>query len=142
MTITKFHSPRSIFRDPFFASARQLFHEFDSSDLHSFSPFSDLIESPEKFEIQLALPGFKKEDVAIDLKNDILTVSGERKWVKEESKQYHSIQTTYGKFSKSFTLNQRIDKSGITAEFQDGLLLISLPKKEKEAIVSSSIEIK
>jgi HSP20 family protein len=73
----------------------------------------------------------KKEDVKVTVENGVLTITGERKFEKEEDKKYHRIERSYGNFLRSFTLPDAADSSKVTAEFKDGVLKVHLPKSEK-----------
>ena len=76
------------------------------------------------------------------MKNGNITISGERKWKnKSNDKNYHSVETKYGKFSRSFELPEGIDQNKINAKFIDGILNISIPKDAK-TLVKKTIEIK
>ena len=98
-----------------------------------FSPKVDISETKNDFQIELAVPGMKKEDFVIDMKDDQLTISGERKRIdKNEEKSYHSLETSYGKFSRSFYLPEHIKAEKIDATYAEGILKISIPKDEKK----------
>ncbi|MFT4739214.1 MAG: HSP20 family protein [Paraglaciecola sp.] len=99
----------------------------------TFSPQVDIAETENSFEIYLALPGFKKEDIHIDINADQLTVSGERK-IKDEKqeKNFKSVETHYGTFSRSFYLPDNIDADKIDASYTDGILEVLVPKDEKK----------
>jgi HSP20 family protein len=107
-----------------------------------FVPQVDITEENEKFNIHLSAPGLSKNDFKVDLNDNILTISGERKFEnKEEGKKYLVIETKYGAFSRSFRLPENIDIANISAEYKDGMLDISIPKKELKEN-TKSIEIK
>ncbi|HSG06575.1 MAG TPA: Hsp20/alpha crystallin family protein, partial [Nitrospiria bacterium] len=77
------------------------------------------------------MPGVKLEDVSLQIKNDILTLSGIRHFSKETKKEnYHRIERSYGTFSRSFSLPGSVDQSGIQAKLKDGLLEVRLPKAD------------
>jgi HSP20 family protein len=106
-----------------------------------FSPKADIIENEKSFEIQLAVPGMKKDDFKIDLKMNELTVSGERKRVEEkEGKYYSSFQTEYGSFSRTFVLPEDVDVDHIGAKYENGILALTLPKDEKK-LLKTTIEV-
>lgn len=99
----------------------------------NFSPKVDIAETDKSFEIQFHIPGVKKEDINIDLSDDRLTVSGERKFENEKnSKNYHSVESYFGKFSRSFYLPDNIKVDKVDASYQDGILSILVPKDEKK----------
>ena len=112
----------------------QFFNDsFGQISTNGFNPQVDIAETDRSFEIELAVPGMKKEDFSIDMKKDQLIISGERKR-KNEAKElnYHSIETAYGSFKKSFYLPDTIKVDKIEASYVDGILTITLPKDEKK----------
>lgn len=120
----------------------RLFNEFQTSALKQFSPAVDIAEDEKGYEIQLALPGMKKSDFKIDLVDRKLTVSGERKQEeKKEGKNFHSVETQYGAFKRSFFVPEDVIEEGVEAVYEDGLLSLVLPKKEKK-ISKATIEVK
>ncbi|MBL7862261.1 MAG: Hsp20/alpha crystallin family protein [Cyclobacteriaceae bacterium] len=101
----------------------------------SFVPKVDIIETNNAFEIHLAAPGLSKEDFNIELNDNYLTISGERKFSDEKKdKNYHAIETHYGSFSRSFSLPENVDPSKINAKYNNGILELNLPKDEKKAL--------
>jgi HSP20 family protein len=74
----------------------------------------------------------KQEDLNITLENNVLTIAGERKFEEEEKKEnFHRIERRYGKFTRSFTLPASVDAENVNAVFENGLLKITLAKKEE-----------
>jgi HSP20 family protein len=101
----------------------------------SFIPKVDIVETAEAFEVQLAVPGLTKEDFNIELNDNYLTVSGERKFSNEKKeKNYHAIETHYGTFSRSFSLPENVDATKISAKYNNGILELTIPKDEKKAL--------
>jgi HSP20 family protein len=96
-----------------------------------FTPRVDVLEKTNQFEVHLALPGLKKEEINISIEKNTMTVSGERK-LKNENKEdkFHMVENFYGKFSRSFTLPENIDTTKIEGAFEDGMLSVILPKVE------------
>lgn len=102
---------------------------------YSFVPKVDIVEAEKAFEIHVSAPGMNKEDFKIDLKDNYLTISGERKFSQEkDGRNYHSIETQYGSFSRSFSLPENVDASAITAKYNNGILEVYVPKDEKKAL--------
>lgn len=102
---------------------------------YSFVPRVDIVENEKAYEIQVAVPGMNKEDFKLDLKDNYLTVSGERKFTKEQKdKNFHSIETQYGTFGRSFGLPENVDASKISAKYNNGILEIIVPKDEKKTL--------
>lgn len=95
-------------------------------------PAVDIRETDEAFIVTAELPGLTKDDVQITLENNVLRLSGERRFEKENEKDnYHRIERTYGGFSRVFTLGGGVDAELVQASFQDGVLTLSVPKKEE-----------
>jgi HSP20 family protein len=97
----------------------------------SWLPPVDILEEEGALTLNVELPGLKREDISIRVEDQVLTICGERKPDTEETRRnYHRVERSYGKFSRSFTLNRQIDVTGIDARFRDGVLTVSLPKRE------------
>ena len=95
-------------------------------------PAVNIKESEEGFELELAIPGFKKEDFNIELDNELLTISSE---VKDESEtkeeNYTRKEFSFSSFRRSFTLPETVDGGKINATYEDGILKLALPKKDE-----------
>jgi HSP20 family protein len=105
---------------------------------YSFVPKVDIFESEKAYELHLAVPGVTKEDFKIDLNDNQLTVSGERKFSKEKKENnLYVVESQYGNFSRVFSLPEDVDASKITAAYNNGILEISIPKDEKKTLKSS-----
>jgi HSP20 family protein len=99
--------------------------------LPDWTPLADITEDEKEYLIKLDLPEMKKEDVKVTVENGVLTVSGERKFEKEEkNKKHHHVERGYGTFMRRFTLPDDADANKINAEFKNGLLTVHLPKSE------------
>ncbi|MGC9351405.1 MAG: Hsp20/alpha crystallin family protein [Sulfurovum sp.] len=105
-------------------------------------PFSNLAKKENgDFHIEVDMPGIKKEDIKVDIENNVLSISGTRKTkheVKEED--YYLCESAFGKIERKFTLPEGIDPEKISATLEDGQLIIDLQKEEK--LKPRSIEIK
>jgi HSP20 family protein len=135
MTITRF-SPihdvailqnrlNSIFQD--FARPNS-----DAENLNSgsFAPAVDIYEDAHKLSLRIEVPGLKPEDVDISVDNNTMIVRGERRFANEEKEEnYHRIERRYGSFVRTFTLPQTVDTENISANYEQGLLSIDIPKK-------------
>jgi len=100
-----------------------------------FSPKVDVIENESSYEVHLAVPGVNKEDFKIELNDNYLTISGERKFTNEKKeKNYHSVETQFGSFSRSFTLPENVDGTKINAKYNNGILELVIPKDEKKVL--------
>jgi len=111
--------------------------------LTSFVPKVNTREGEDAYYVEIDLPGIKKEDIEITTEDNVLTISGERK-MKEEVKEddYYKIESAYGKFSRSFTLPEKVDVEKIEAESKDGVLEVVIPKLKEEEKKPKKIEIK
>lgn len=114
----------------------------DWSGERSFVPQVDISETDKAFELSFAVPGIDKKDLNIDLKDGVLTISGERKLENEKGdKNYHSVETRYGSFTRSFHLPDHVDADKVDATYEAGILNVVVPKDEKK-IQSKTIAIK
>lgn len=98
----------------------------------SWAPAVDIYEHDGRIVLKAELPGVDAKDVDIRVENNVLTLRGERKFdndVKRES--YHRVERAYGAFQRSFTLPTVVDTDKIQAEFKDGVLRVTLPKREE-----------
>lgn len=96
------------------------------------SPLVDISEDEQEYVVKAEIPEMKKEDIKLNVHEDVLTISGERKYEKEEKgKKYHRVERAYGSFLRSFTLPEDADGSKVSAEYKDGVLKVHLPKSEK-----------
>ncbi|MEQ8363012.1 MAG: Hsp20/alpha crystallin family protein [Cyclobacteriaceae bacterium] len=104
----------------------------------TFVPKVDVIETEKAFELQVEVPGMNKEDFNIEIKDNYLTISGERKFSTEKNeKDFHSIETRYGSFSRSFTLPESVSSDKINAKYNNGILELTIPKDEKKLLKST-----
>ena len=95
-------------------------------------PPVDIQETEEGYRLQAELPGLTKEDIDITLENNILRLSGERKFERDVKKEsFHRVERTYGTFSRAFTLPQQVNAEGVQAGFENGVLTILVPKAEQ-----------
>jgi HSP20 family protein len=105
------------------------------------APSVDISEDDKEWLVKADLPEVKKEDVKVSVEDGVLTVTGERKFEKEEKgKKYHRVERSYGNFFRSFTLPEGADGAKVSAEFKDGVLKVHLPKSEKAK--AKAIEVK
>jgi HSP20 family protein len=95
-------------------------------------PAMDLVETEEYFVLKADLPGLSEDDVHIDVEDDVLTVSGERKAEHEDKREgYVRVERSYGAFRRSLTLPDGIDPEAVTASFDKGVLEVRIPKPEE-----------
>jgi len=96
----------------------------------SFSPAVDVYEDEHTVNLKLEVPGIDEKDLDIRVENNTLTVQGERKFEKEEKEEnFRRVERQYGSFTRSFTLPQTVDAEKVSANYDKGVLKISLPKK-------------
>jgi len=102
---------------------------------YTWRPLANISEKDDRYELELAIPGMKKDEFNISVEKNMLTVTGERKEEKkEEHEEYTRREFVYGKFSRSFTLPESVDRDKIKADYNDGILRLQLPKTEKETL--------
>ncbi|MCF6169614.1 MAG: Hsp20/alpha crystallin family protein [Bacteroidales bacterium] len=105
-------------------------------------PAVNIIDDKDSFIMELAAPGMKKDDFKINLDNQLLTISSEKKEEKEKQEDnYTRREFTYNSFSRSFTLPKTIVFDKIKADYKDGILVVKLPKKEEEAKLTREIKV-
>ena len=95
-------------------------------------PPVDIVEENDRILLTAELPGFKENDIEIQMEGNLLTLRGERKSeVEKEGRTFHRVERSYGQFVRSFTLPNNVDREKIKASFANGLLQIELPKHEE-----------
>ena len=98
----------------------------------AWAPAVDIFEQGSDVVLKAELPGIEPKDVDIRIENNILTLRGERKVDHEVKKEsYHRVERSYGTFTRSFTLPSTVDTAGVKADYKDGVLRITLPKREE-----------
>ncbi len=94
-------------------------------------PAMDLVETGEQYVLRADLPGLSDEDINIQLEDNVLTISGERKTRQEQQEEgYHRLERAYGSFARSLTLPEGVDPDAVQAHFDRGVLEIRIPKPE------------
>ena len=115
---------------------------YDNTQENNFMPAVDILESDKSYELQFAVPGFEKENFELGVDDNVLTVSGERKYEEEKSgKTYKSVRTSYGSFRRSFTLPENVDAAKIEANYNNGILEVVIPKDETK-VLKTTIKVK
>ena len=95
-------------------------------------PAVDILESGNKDVVVKAdLPDLKREDIKVTFENSVLTIEGERKFDEASKDTFHQVERGYGAFRRSFTLPASVDASRIQAAYTDGVLTITLPRREE-----------
>ena len=133
----------ALVRDPFSSDIDRLFSQFVHPNSllghwvgeglrDAWVPPVDVRETDNSYVFAAELPGLTKDDVEITLEDNLLTLSGERELgEKSEDENYHRVERSHGKFSRSFSLPSQVDNSKVAASFQDGVLTIEVPKSEQ-----------
>ncbi len=138
----------SIKRDPFneFAGIARTLQNFDKAFGSGFprlfndeglvkgswNPTVDVYEDANGIQIEADLPGVKKEDFELSIENNVLTLKGERKFEKKSDEgNYHRVERSYGSFTRSFSLPSNVDVEKVGADFKDGVLRVTLPRREE-----------
>ena len=130
MTYLTLHRPAgNLFRfySPFFgaqpASA--------DADADKWTPSVDISETENSFEVRAELPGVTKDDLHVSVKDNLLTLSGEKRQEKvDDTQNYRRVERHYGRFQRKFALPQAVATDDIKAEYTDGVLTLSIPKPE------------
>jgi len=136
MALVKYSRPNT---DVFSRTFNDIVDEFfnvqnNSYKTDRFMPNINIAETDTQFEISAELPGVKKEDIKVDLEKGRLTISGERFFNdKEEGKNYHRVEASYGTFTRALHLPEGIDEESIVAKYEDGVLEITINKSAEKA---------
>ena len=107
---------------------------FGQEDLASggWSPSVDIFENEGEIVLEAELPGMNREDFEVSIENNVITLKGERHFEKhDEGDNYHRVERAYGSFTRSFSLPRTVSAEGTSADFKNGILRVSLPKKEE-----------
>jgi HSP20 family protein len=98
----------------------------------AWNPTVDIYENKDQIVIEAELPGMNRDDFDLSFENNIITLRGERRFEKkDENDNYHRVERSYGSFTRSFTLPPTVSGEGITAEYRNGVLRVTLPKREE-----------
>ena len=104
----------------------------EEMSLGSWLPPVDIAEDNDRLVLTAELPGFQKDEIDVQLEGGVLTLRGERKFEQEkDGRNYHRVERSYGQFVRSFTLPNNVDRDSVKATFSNGLLELSLPKREE-----------
>lgn len=102
----------------------------------------DIREEDDAFYVDAEVPGLSAEDIKVDIEKNVLTLSGERKLEKEETKEnFRRVERQYGHFTRSFSLPETVDSENISADLKNGVLELRLPKKEAPRPKSISVNV-
>lgn len=97
------------------------------------APETDVVETEREIRVIVEMPGLKRENIEVDVENNVLTIRGEKKEERTEGEQgkWHLAERRYGTFARSFVLPRDVDADNIQARFEDGVLSVSIPKSER-----------
>ena len=134
----------SVFND-FFRPWNEWFTNGGSWERALTVPSANISEEQDSYKVSVAAPGLKKDDFKVDLEGNMLTVSSEKEETKENSDaRYTRKEYNYSSFSRSFSLPEEVNQGKIEAKYEDGVLTLTLPKKEeaKKAALLKHIAVK
>jgi HSP20 family protein len=95
-------------------------------------PPMDLVENEQSLVLRADLPGMNEDDVNLEIKDGVLTISGERRSESEEkSEGFHRVERAFGRFSRALSLPEGVDADKVSAHFKDGVLEVTIPKPEE-----------
>ncbi|MEP6706419.1 MAG: Hsp20/alpha crystallin family protein [Pyrinomonadaceae bacterium] len=98
----------------------------------AWSPSVDIFENKDHIVLEAELPGMNREDFELSVENNVITLRGERHFEKkDDTDNYHRVERAYGSFTRSFTLPQTVSAEGANAEYRNGVLRVTLPKREE-----------
>ncbi len=133
MTLVRYQNPLPTMFERFFNNELVNWDRNNYSETETTLPSVNIKENTENFEVEVAAPGFDKSDFDIKLDNNLLTISSEKR-VENEVKEGEKItrqEFSYQSFTRSFTLPEIVEGDKITAKYENGILLINIPKKEE-----------
>ena len=133
--------------NPLFEEPFALFKAFapmeETLPLSTWTPPCDIYETEKELILKVELPEIKREDVHVTIENNMLTLRGERKFEeKTDREDYHRVERHYGEFMRSFTLPTFVDPNKTHAEFKDGVLMLTLPKREEAWTKQIEVKVK
>jgi HSP20 family protein len=132
--------PLKMFEDVFNERLTPFFSTMGSMIAPTFKV--DISEDEKSFYLSADIPGVKKEDVKVTMDEDVLCISAERNQEEEEkNKNYHRVERSWGSLSRSFTIGDNVDSEHISANYDNGVLKIVVPKKEPEPKKSKEIAV-
>ena len=145
MTLVKFNNGhKAQLANPFLNDVYSLLNNSVLNEKFTFgTPAVNIAETENQFEVELAVPGLKKEDFKINLEKNVLNISADKKVENiEEGKKYSKREYSFNSFTRSFTLPESADHSKIEADYTDGILTLTIAKKEEAKFQSREIAVK
>ncbi len=131
--VTRWNPPVAYLnREPFARFFESFLNEGEEVSNRTWVPPVDIQETEDGYRLQAELPGLTRDDINITLENNVLRLSGERKFERDAKKEnFQRIERTYGAFSRAFALPQQVNSAGVQASFENGVLTINVPKAEQ-----------
>jgi HSP20 family protein len=97
------------------------------------APLADVVETPDSLLLSLEIPGVEQDDIDLRIENDEILIQGERKVGRDGAgEQFHRVERSYGRFARRFALPSYVDRGSVVASYRDGVLTITLRKREGE----------
>lgn len=128
--------------EPFAEIAWRPSNDDGASDRRWFAPAVDIFEDDDAFVVKVELPGMRESDVHVEFAHGIMTIRGERGLENPDRRQgYHRIERSYGAFSRAFALPAFVDERRAITSMEDGVLGVTLPKREPDSASPSSLEL-
>jgi HSP20 family protein len=137
MAIVRFEPFRGVLNsqrelERFFRGAFSATRGEEEASTHTWAPPVDIYENGDSLVLKAELPGINPDDVEIRVEDNTLYLKGERKFEKEVKEQnYHRVERSYGNFTRTFSLPNSVDPDKVAANFQDGVLTLTMPKREE-----------
>ena len=114
----------------------------EKTPMMGWRPHVDVKETDKEIVLHADVPGVTEKDISVSIEDGLLTVSGKREATKkEENERYHRVERSYGSFSRSVALPDNVDPSQVTANFENGVLSVRVPKPELKAPQKVSVSI-
>lgn len=121
-----------VFRHPFSLLRHPMWPQFRFPERNDLSPTVDIFEDGDEVVVKAEIPGIKKSDLKVDITENSLTISGEKKQENQVDRHdYHRVECSYGSFRRSFRLPDNVISDQARATFKDGILTIRMPKSDK-----------
>ncbi len=117
-----------------------LFHGTSDNKKSGYVPFADISEDADVFKVMIDLPGVIKDDIKIQLQNNVLTISGKREFKNDDAAKLLHSETSAGEFSRSFRFTQPVDGEKVVTQLSNGVLTVMLPKHESAKLREITIQ--
>jgi HSP20 family protein len=130
-SVLKFQPFNEVDDMPGIRHLQDTFNRLFEPSIRPWTPAVDIVETENEMLLKMDVPDVEQKDIDIRLENDTLTIKGERKFEQQANgKGYHRIERSYGTFARSFTLPNTLETEKVRAEYRNGVLTVTLPKKE------------